>query len=181
MYGNMDKEAVRKTLRDSGATLVREEHRQERTVLDLPIPSINGWLRVRKDSERTTLSYKEAGTKLEEQKEIEVVVDSYEKACSLALAIGCKVRSVQETLREKWMLGVAEVTIDTWPYLEPIVEIEGPSEDAIKEASLRLGFDYTKGIFGTVNHLYKAKYGKYIEDIPGDMVTLTFSAPNPFL
>jgi adenylate cyclase class 2 len=178
MFGTIDKDAVRAKLREVGATLKRVEHDQKRMVFDLPTPDTNKWLRVRDEGDRVTLSYKEAGTTLEAQQEIEVVVSDFARTCEIVSMLGCTPRSKQETKREEWFLDGATVTIDTWPHLEPLIEIEGDTEEVIKAATAKLGFDYSRGIFGTVNLLYKAKYGKFIEDLPGK--TLAFEGGNPF-
>lgn len=181
MFGDVDKAQMRETLRAAGAQCVRGEYLQRRRVFDLVKPDVNKWIRVRDEGERTTLAYKEAGTKMEEQKELEFTVDDYDGACMFLEAIGCSARGEQETKRELWELDGAEVTIDTWPHLAPLVEIEGESEEQVQLVAEKLGFAYSDGIFGTVNLLYKERYGRFIEDLPSEKQTMTFDSPNPFV
>ncbi len=119
---------------------------------------------------------------MEEQKEIETRVEDYDAIVELLVTIGCSLRSVQETRREKWALDNVEVTIDSWPFLEPLVELEGDNEEDLKSAAVKLEFDYQKAIFGTVNHIYQKKYGKRIEDLPPHLSQhIKFNSENPFL
>jgi adenylate cyclase class 2 len=181
MFANIDKEELRNKLKELGAVLVRPEYNQHRTIFDLIHKGQYKWIRVRDEGVKVTLSYKEAGFTLEAQKEIEIVVDDYRKTIEFLQVTGHVVRSVQETKRELWVLDGAEVTIDTWPFIEPVVEIEGETEAIIKNATEKLGFDYTKGIFSTVNVIYKEVYGKYIDELPQEKQILTFDGLNPFL
>lgn len=180
MFGDIDKDEMRAALTAAGARLVRPEYDQRRTVFDLPSPDVHKWVRIRDEGNRITLSYKEAGTTLEEQQEAELVVDDYDTAVDLVGRIGCTPFSTQETKREEWELDGAQVTLDTWPYLPPLMEIEGETLEAIQAAAEKLGMDYSSGIFGTVNLLYKAKYGRFIEDLPAEKRAFTFDGPNPF-
>lgn len=181
MFIHINKEEMRAKLKTVGAILVRPEYDQHRTIFDLITSNQYKWIRVRDEGEQVTLSYKEAGFTLEAQQEIEIVVDSYEKTVAFLEATGHIVRSIQETKREQWLLDGAEVTIDTWPFIEPVLEIEGDSEEVIKNATEKLGFDYSKGIFSTVNVVYKEVYGRYIDELPKDKQILKFDSPNPFL
>jgi adenylate cyclase, class 2 len=182
MFADCNKPDIRDVLKKVGATLLKSEYDQKRHVLDLPVPDPKKWLRVRQEGDVATLSYKEAGSTMEEQKELEFVVSNYGATVELLQTIGCVLKSIQETKREKWMLDGVEVTIDTWPFLEPLLEIEGGSEEDLKSVALKLGLDYGQAIFGTVNHIYKAKYGKKIEDLSPELSRhITFSSENPFL
>jgi len=86
-------------------------------------------------------------------------VDNFKKAAQLLTAIGCKRKSYQETKRELWLLGEVEITIDEWPFLEPLVEIEGKSEKAVEKICNKLSLDYGKALFCSITTLYNKKYG----------------------
>lgn len=92
--------------------------------------------------------------------------------------------SYEETKREVWRLGEAEVTIDTWPFLAPLVEIEAPTEATLQTTCERLGFTYTDTLFGTVDLLYAKKYNGLtileLKNRGGEMFLLTFGGANPF-
>ena len=180
MFANINKDEIRAKLKSIGARLKTPEYRQFRIIFDLIKPEPNKWIRVRDEGDKITLAYKEAGRKLEEQKEVEIFVDSFEKTVEFLKATGHQVRSIEETKREKWVLGGVEITIDTWPFLEPVLEIEGESQELIQKVSEKLGFDYEKGYFCTANVLYKEVYGKYIEELPVEKRILRFDSQNPF-
>jgi adenylate cyclase class 2 len=76
------------------------------------------------------------------------------------------------------MLGDAEIVIDTWPFMEPFVEVEAPSESRLKAASLAAGFDWSAASFFATNKIFQMKYGEntHMSDIP----ILTFEMSNPF-
>lgn len=100
------KDDIRSKLELAGAKLVKKEYLQKRSVFDLPKGHEikNGWLRVRDEADKVTLSLKivQNNTSIENQKEIELKVDSFESAVELLSTIGCEKKAYQENLREKW-------------------------------------------------------------------------------
>jgi adenylate cyclase class 2 len=137
---------------------------------------------VRDEGDKNTLTLKIIdGEKIEDQKEISLVIDSLEEASELLSVMGCRKKAYQESKRELWLLDGVEVTIDEWPYLDPYVEIEGVSEQLVKDASVKLGFDYSQALFCSVDKLYEMKYGVVREIICQNTERITFSDPNPFI
>lgn len=182
-FPNIDKEDVRARLRGAGATLIRPEYLQKRSVFNLPkgheIPG--GWLRVRDEGDKVTMSLKVVnGDKIDDQKETCIEIDNFENAVSFLKMIGCEWRAFQESRRELWKLEGVEITIDEWPFLEPFVEVEGESEEAVKRVSALIGFDYTKAVFGTVDVLYKKKYS-ITKEFVNKTSKIVFDGENPFL
>ena len=182
-FPNIDKADVRRRLNEASATLIRPEFLQRRVVFHLPeghaIPG--GWLRVRDEGDKVTMSLKiVAGDRIEDQKEVMVTVSHYDQAVLLLTSIGCKRKSYQETKRELWRLDDCEVTLDEWPYLEPFVEIEGPNEAAVRSASSKLGFEYETAVFGAVDVLYAKKYSVSEDVINNRTPEITFTGSNPF-
>jgi len=181
---NVDKNKIRNQLRKIGAKLIKPNFLQKRVVFSLPqgheIPG--GWLRVRDEQDKITMSLKVInGDKIEDQKEICLKIDDFLNAVLFLNSIGCQEKAYQESYRELWMLENTEITIDEWPYLEPYVEIEGGSEKIVKEVSGKMGFDYSQAVFGSVDVLYNKKYGTPIEQINNKIPRITFDEPNPFL
>lgn len=181
---NVDKDEIRGRLKKAGASLIKPEFMQKRVVLNLPagheIPG--GWLRVRDEQDKITMSLKIVnGDKIENQQEICLKIDNFTSGVELLESIGCQTKAYQESYRELWLLNGVEITIDEWPYLEPYVEVEGISEEAVKDVSVKLGFDYTQAIFGAVDILYNKKYGTPIDKINNEISRITFTEPNPFL
>jgi len=182
-FPNVDKDEIRERLKKAGAALERPEFLQKRIPLNLPpgneIPG--GFLRVRDEGDKITMTLKIVdGEKISDQKEIILTVDSFDEAVNFLRALGCTDKSYQETKREIWQLDGVEIMIDEWPFLEPLVEIEGLSEDAVKKVSEKLGFDYAKAMFCTVDKIYAKQYNIPISRINKGTPKLTFNMKNPF-
>jgi hypothetical protein len=76
------------------------------------------------------------------------------------------------------------ITIDGWPFLGSIVEIEGKSESRVKIVSEKLGFEWSKARFCTAGTLYKEKYGHGPTDLAkkkGTLIRVAFNEENPFI
>jgi len=180
---DLNRAEMRQRLKDAGATLVRPEYLQKRIPFHLPVGnrSRDAWLRVRDEGDKITLSLKIiAGEKIEDQKEICLEVNDFDEAVRLLESIGCEKKSYQETKRELWRLDGAEITIDEWPFLDPFVEVEGRSEEEVKRASERIGFNYNDALFCGVGKLYHMKYGIDPDEI-NTIKELVFNMKNPFL
>lgn len=178
----IDKDEVRARLRVAGAALIQPEFLQRRWVLDAPAPHQKKgvWLRVRDEGTQTTLSWKSSsGDAIEDQKELTVVVDSFDITVELLKRIGCPADSYQETKRELWVLDGAQITIDTWPFLDLFVEVEAASEKEVEQASRALGFAWNEALFCGVNKLYQMEYGE--ETSIRTTPLLTFDMDNPYI
>lgn len=183
-FTNIDKEVMRQTLTEVGATLEREEYLQRRTVFNPPKGNEieGGWQRVRDEGDKVTMSLKVVdGDQIENQKEICVTVDDYDEAEKLLSTVGCQWCAYQETRRELWTLDSVEITIDTWPFLEPFVEVEGETEELVKAVSEKLGFDWSTAKFCSVDTLYSEKYGLSIDIVNNETPKIVFDMENPFL
>ncbi|MBI3589409.1 MAG: CYTH domain-containing protein [Candidatus Liptonbacteria bacterium] len=183
-FVNIDKDKIRIKLREIGAELVKPEFLQRRVVFNLPSGHEikGGWLRVRDEGDKITMSLKVVdGDKIENQKEICLIVDSSKEAEKFLTNLGCVKRVYQENKRELWKLDNVEITIDEWPFLEPFVELEGNSEVDVKSTAGKLGFDYSQALFCAVGTLYQKKYGIREEVINNNISKITFDIENPFL
>lgn len=178
------KDDFRLKLKEVGVKLIKKEFLQKRYTFNLPESEQNkkSWARVRDEGDKITMSVKtiEPG-RIEGQKETELIINSLENGISFLENTGFKQKSYQETLRELWVIDDVEITIDTWPYLEPIVEIEGKSEKEVRMVSEKVGFKYTQAIFEGIDYFYNLKYGvdKYI--INNEIPLITFEGTNPFI
>lgn len=182
-FTNINKEEIRSLLIKAGAELIRKEYLQKRAVFDLPKGNEieGGWLRVRSEGDKTTMSLKVVdGDRIENQREIQLVVDSYDKAKNFLRNIGCLERAYQENKREWWRLDDVDITIDEWPFLEPFVEIEGKSEKDVQAVSDKIGFDYNKARFCSVDVLYSEKYNLSLKVINEEMPRIVFEMETPF-
>ena len=121
------------------------------------------------------------GDKIHDQKEVMLQVDNFEEAKKFLTSIGCQEKAYQESKRELWKLDDVEITVDEWPFLEPFVEVEGNSEEAVKAVSKKIGFDYGKAKFCAVDTLYSEKYGIEKEQINNNTPKILFEMENPFI
>ena len=183
-FVKVDKDEIRERLTSVGAKLIKLEFLQKRITLNLPSGHElkDGWLRVRDEGDKITLSLKVVdGDKIENQKEISLAVDNLENTCDILQTIGCVKKSCQETKRELWKINDVEITIDEWPFLEPFVEIEGPSEQAVKVVAGELGFEWSNAKFCAVGTLYAEKYGITEDKINNQIPKIVFKMENPFV
>lgn len=175
---NINKDEIRKKLIEIGAILVRPEFNQKRVNFHLPKEkkSDNRWLRVRDDGGKITLSLKEiTGKDISDQKEISSNIDDFDNMVNLLESIGCEKKALTFTKRELWKLSNVEITIDTWPFFEPFIEIEGISEESVKIVAEKLGFNFDEAVFGAVGKLYKDKYNISLDEIETKVGDITFN------
>lgn len=160
---NIDKDQLRAQLKGLCAKLLQPELLMRRTIFDIDDYS---FVRVRDEGNRITMSYKHLdAVSLSGMKEICLNVNNYDEAIAFVKACGLKIKAVQETLREEWELDGVELDIDTWPWLPPYVEIEGPNEAAVKSVAAKLDFDMTDALYGSVDEVYKIYYDVTRNDI----------------
>lgn len=159
---NVDLDKIREKLADIGAICVNPERLMSRRVFDYPdkhLETIGGWVRVRNEGDKTTLSYKQLNDRtLHGTKEVSVLVDDFDKTCNFLTAIGLQSKAFQETKRESWRLGDAEIELDTWPWIPSFVEIEASNESELKSVAEKLGLDYANALHGSVELAYQAVY-----------------------
>lgn len=174
---NVDKDKVRSQLKKIGAKMVYPEFLMKRVTFDPPIDIPGGWLRVRQEPNKVTMTLKAVtGNKISDQREINLEVNSAEEAIKFLSEIGAKRKSRQETLRELWLLDGVEITIDTWPGVPTFVEVEGKDEQSIKIVAEKLGFDYTKALFGSLVDICKKEFGMTHEEVDS-LEEITFEHP----
>jgi len=175
---DIDTDLVRDRLRELGAKMVKPETLMRRVVFDAPACVPGGWLRVRDEGDKITMSLKQiTGNKIEDQKEICLTIDDFEAGVKLLETLGARRKAFQETKREEWHYGGCEITIDTWPGLEPFVEIEGKNEKSVREVSVELGLMYDRAIFGAVDIVYEKMLGIPPEVINKRTPEITFKNP----
>lgn len=175
---DIDPSVLRAKLWNLEATQEHPERLMKRKVFDDPngsLRKVGGWIRLRDEGDRITLSYKQLKNRtLYGTEEITITVDNFKATSLLLEAVGFRQKSYQETKREKWVLNGAEITIDTWPWIPTFVEIEAPGEEIIKAVAARLGFDWAHALYGSVETAYQRYYGVTEEEIDG-WEAVTFS------
>lgn len=181
-FPNVDKDDIRAKLKSAGAVLMRPEFVQRRIPFWLPgrVDAETSWVRVRDEGRNITMSIKTIdGLGISDQREICLSVNSFDDAVEFLKLLGCEPKSYQETKRELWVLDGVEVTLDEWPFLEPLVEVEGNDESSVRRVSEKIGFKYDDALFCAVGKLYEMKYGVSSEAI-NVLEKLVFDMPNPF-
>lgn len=79
--------------------------------------------------------------------EYEISVDNPDITHLLLEAVGLEAYRKQEKKRHSLKLDEVMFDIDTWPRMPTYVELEGPSEDALKIAAEKVGLSWEKVIF----------------------------------
>lgn len=160
---NIDKDQLRAQLKELGAKLLQPETLMRRTIFNIDDHS---FVRVRDEGNRITMSYKRLDKlSLSGMKEICLNVNDYDDAINFVKVCGLNPKAVQETLREEWELDGVELDIDTWPWLPTFVEIEGPSEAAVKSVAEKLDLKMADALYGSVDEVYKVYYDVTSQDI----------------
>lgn len=166
---NIDPVVFRETLRAAGASLLVSERLMTRKVFDYEdhrLEKIGGWVRVRDEGDKVTMSYKQLQDRtLHGTKEATVVVSDFRAACSFLESIGLVSTSYQETKRESWKLGDVEIEIDTWPWIPSFIELEAKTEAELKKAAAILGLEYSYALHGSVETAYQAVYDVTEEEV----------------
>ena len=163
VFLDINKDELRKRLEEFGAELVQPERLMRRTAFDL---GRHEFARVRNEGDKVTMTYKcFTDNTITGAKEINLVVDDYEKAVLFLKSCGIKAKSFQENMRETWSLDGVEVDIDTWPWLPTYVEVEGPTVEATTKISEKLGFNIDDAVFGSVDDIYAKYYDVTSEEV----------------
>ena len=159
---NIEYNSMREKLKKEGAVLVYGERFMRRKNFDYPdwhLEKRGGWIRVRDEGDRVTLSYKQLNDRtLHGTQEVSVDVSDFDRACAFLSVIDFEMKSYQETKREQWRLNDCDVTIDTWPWIHSFVEIEGLDEAAVRSTAHILDLDWSLAIHGSVETAYQAEY-----------------------
>lgn len=168
----IDHDKLRKKLEPIGATCVQPMRQMRRKNYDYPDLRLgkerHGWIRLRDEGDKITLSYKQLNDRtLHGTKEVSVIVNDFEMADSFLHAVGFKAYAYQESRRESWRLGDVQIELDVWSWIDPFVEIEGPSESAVREAAKKLGFPWQDALHGSVEVAYQAEYAATEDEIDG--------------
>jgi adenylate cyclase class 2 len=182
---DVDHDVIRAKLTELGAVCEHPMRLMKRAIIDYPDQRLQmssdagwGWVRIRDEGDRTTCTYKFiAADGKDTTHEIEFTISSYEKAVQLFEAIGLQKHAEQETKRETWRLNDVEVVLDEWPWIPPYIEIEGPTEAAIRTVAEMLGFDWNDSLNGSSDRTYRNYYPKMTgEESITDAGLLTFNS-----
>lgn len=157
---DIDVEKLETKLKEIGAEKVGEffYRRISFDFPDLSLATKGAWVRLRDEGDRVTLTWKRRlGMKAQDgsqsddgMEEVETIVGDFDSAADILRKIGLKDKFFQENRRKRWKKGTVEFDIDSWPLLNPYLEIEAHSWEAIDLAIHELGLNpKDKKIFST--------------------------------
>ncbi len=181
-FVNINTLEIRQKLQCLGGLLEKPERLMRRVTIDSPEMKQNkGYLRVRDEGDCVTMTYKQFDKlSVDGAKEHEVNVDNFEETIAILEATGLPYTSFQESKRETWRLGDAEIVIDEWPWLAPYIEIEANDEHVVRETAEALGLSWGDAIFGDVMAAYRAQYPHLTPfDTIASIQNVTFDSPLP--
>lgn len=145
-----------------------------RVVFEVP-GARNSQVRVRDEGNEIRLSYKlyDNSKAIDCQKEVDVLVDDFDKTCEILTLLGLKKVRYVQNYRETFKFDDCLLMVDQWPGLQPFIEIEGNSKEAVELVIDRLGFSINNAMYGPTSLLYQQSYKLSREQFE-KIETLTF-------
>lgn len=183
----IDTDEIRQRLETAGAVVQNPMRLMRRAIVDYPDKRLqrenNGFIRVRDEGDRVTLTYKQFDSlELDGAKELETTVGSFDETLAILQKAGLTVHSIQESKRETWRLGRAEVMLDEWPWLPPFMEIEAEHETLLRETAATLGLVWSEAVTGDVMVAYRHEYPKLPRhETVGNLAEVRFGTEPPRL
>ncbi len=119
----------------------------------------NEFVRLRQSNNGIFLTYKnhKAATATGTE-EIEFKVGDMQKAQDFLERLGLIAYRRQQKYRHSLQLGEVVFDIDTWPKIPTYVELEGPSEQALKDAAQKVNLDWKNVVFENARIVIEQKY-----------------------
>jgi adenylate cyclase, class 2 len=164
---DIDTKEVERKLIELGAQKIGDFH-FKRIVFDYPdfrLDKQSAWVRLRDEGDKITLTFKQRlGDNLRDKLtgddgmyEREIIVNDFEATREIILKIGLIEKMYQENKRTKYILNNVECDIDTWPLLEPYLEIEGSDWDSVNQTVDALGLKRDEAKKFSTNQIYRLK------------------------
>lgn len=179
---HVDHDLIRQKLREVGAILEHPMRLMKRiTFQNDTMRQKNGWIRVRDEGDKITIAYKQVDSfDIYGTKEIETNVENFEAAAEIFANMGLEKGSFQESRRESWRFGDAQIELDEWPWLDSFIEIEAPSAHLVSEVADKLGLDISDALSGDVMVAYREQYPHLgLNDTIGSLEQVRFDMPLP--
>ena len=161
---NIDKKKLIQQLHTLGATDKGEKMLSEVIFYD----SEQKWLderryvRLRTIDDKTVLTHKQnTAQTIDSAREIEFSVSDANLAEKFLESIGLVAFRHQQKRWHTFVKGEVVIDIDTWPRIPTYVELEGPSEAAIKSVAAALNLDWADAVFDDARKIIEDRY-----DIP---------------
>ena len=160
---DVDVEQIKKKLAELGAEKLAEKN-MRRYVYDIKPEWTSTWIRLRDTGEKSTLTIKEIQKhEIDGTKEIEVVVNDFEKTNELLNKLGFVHKAYQENNRISYKLSDVKIEIDFWPMIPPYIEVEGKNKEDVEKVVKLLGFTMEQTTGLGVGKVFK-HYGIEIHD-----------------
>lgn len=179
---HIDHDEIRTKLSNIGAVCEQPIRLMRRVTFDSPeMKARNGWIRVRDEGDKVTFTYKQTDSyDIDGTKEIETTVGDFDATIAILEQANIAKGSFQESRRETWTLGEVHVELDEWPWLDPYIEIEAPTEELIHDTAMKLGLDMAQALAGDVMVAYRDQYPHLgLHDTVGNLASVKFDAPLP--
>jgi adenylate cyclase, class 2 len=161
-FVDIDKQKLIEKLIDLGAKNQKERILKEIIFYD----KANTWssegrfVRLRSNGDKTLMTYKQNKAQtIDSANEIEFAVPDIGLATQFLENIGLTAFRHQEKLRHTFTLNDVTIDIDTWPKIPTYVELEGPSEAAIKSVAQLLSFNWSDAVFDDARAIIENRYG----------------------
>ncbi len=183
-FHDVDHAALRKQLTELGATRTSKRRLMRRVNLDFAdkrLDAKKAWARLREEGADTvtmTLKHRK-GEGVDGIHEVETTVGGYDAALEFLQGIGLEVKSYQETYRESWLLGAVQIELDEWPWLKPLIEVEGPDETSVRKVADTLGLAWEEAVFGPINNVYLKQF-QVTDDEINYLPAYRFEDPAPW-
>lgn len=175
---NVEHSVLRERLQELGAVQKLPSRLMRRKNLDFADRRLdktyNGWVRVRDEGDKATLSYKQVNDRtVDGTKEVSVDVSDFDDTCLFLESIGLNSKSYQETKRESWTLDGVDIELDEWPWVKPFIEVEAQTEQELNNVVRKLNLHPDDATHGSVEIVYMAEYNVTEQEVNG-WDTITF-------
>ncbi|MCL5411425.1 MAG: CYTH domain-containing protein [Patescibacteria group bacterium] len=161
----INEEEIKSRLKSLGAKLVKPKQLLSRVIFENEnTRADHSWIRLRNEGDRVTLTLKQVVDikTIRGTREIEIIVDDFDRTVELLEGIGMEKKNYQENYREEWQLNGIIFDFDTWPDIPTFLEIEGPDESSVRQTAKKLGLEYKNAKFGSIDSIYLGEYGRNI-------------------
>jgi len=182
---DIDIEDIRRRLRVAGAHLEHPMRAMKRALIEEDHHAKeHSFIRIRDEGDKITLTFKrrtksDKATTIDSTHELETTVGDFDTTVKIFAEAGWEYTTFQESRRETWRLGEAEVVIDEWPWIKPYIEIEASTEAEVRKAASTLGFNWDDAVFGSVDVIYNKDFPQMTVRGVIDIREVRFDSPVP--
>jgi hypothetical protein len=176
---NINIKNIRKKLKSLDAKKIHNLTFYKRYTFDL-LNNENGFIRIRQEYKQVTMTLKTYNKNSKYANETEIILkSSLEDAKQFLINMGYKLKSYQESIREKWSLNEChEIAIDIIPGLPTYIELECYDESSIKKIASKLELNFNEAKYGNYSDFYNIYYNIDKDIINKKLESLTFNNIN---